>query len=223
MAVCAVTAIPNHSSAQSKIQRAPNSKKTDEKNHDGLVIIKADEEKSKSVKDNGHSWVDLGLPSGKKWSSINLGASNPSDKGSYFNWGKTYTFRKNDPSSTIQFNISGNSSYDAAASEWGGNWKIPSWAEWKELYDYCMTSEEKINGRQCIKFTGKNGNFIVVPHGGWYASDGELCNKNYALYWTSDPNYDSTSYAIGIHVRTNPYRRNTMSKHYGLLIRPILY
>ena len=34
-------------------------------------------------------YVDLGLPSGTKWATCNLGASKPSDYGDYFAWGET--------------------------------------------------------------------------------------------------------------------------------------
>ena len=37
-----------------------------------------------SGKLNGHDYVDLGLPSGTKWATCNLGASSPSDYGEYF-------------------------------------------------------------------------------------------------------------------------------------------
>ena len=38
---------------------------------------------------NGHECVDLGLPSGLKWSTCNVGASSPSDFGEYYAWGDT--------------------------------------------------------------------------------------------------------------------------------------
>ena len=38
---------------------------------------------------NGHVWVDLGLPSGTKWATCNVGAASPEDYGHYFAWGET--------------------------------------------------------------------------------------------------------------------------------------
>ena len=38
---------------------------------------------------NGYDYVDLGLPSGTLWATINVGASKPSDAGLYFQWGDT--------------------------------------------------------------------------------------------------------------------------------------
>ncbi len=39
--------------------------------------------------ENGYEWVDLGLPSGLKWATCNVGASKPEDSGSFFAWGET--------------------------------------------------------------------------------------------------------------------------------------
>ena len=36
--------------------------------------------------------VDLGLPSGLKWASFNIGASKPEEYGDYFAWGETITY-----------------------------------------------------------------------------------------------------------------------------------
>lgn len=36
----------------------------------------------------GHEYVDLGLPSGTKWATCNVGATNPEDYGDYFAWGE---------------------------------------------------------------------------------------------------------------------------------------
>lgn len=39
--------------------------------------------------ENGHKYVDLGLPSGTLWATCNVGAENPEDYGDYFAWGET--------------------------------------------------------------------------------------------------------------------------------------
>ena len=40
---------------------------------------------------NGHEYVDLGLPSGLKWATMNVGASKSEDYGDYYAWGETET------------------------------------------------------------------------------------------------------------------------------------
>ena len=42
-----------------------------------------------------YDYVDLGLPSGTKWATMNVGASKPSDAGLYFQWGDTVGYTKN--------------------------------------------------------------------------------------------------------------------------------
>ena len=43
----------------------------------------------KEFNNNGYDYVDLGLPSGTLWATMNVGASKPSDYGLYFQWGDT--------------------------------------------------------------------------------------------------------------------------------------
>ena len=45
----------------------------------------------KSGTENGHEYVDLGLPSGTKWATMNVGAKTPQDYGNYCAWGETTT------------------------------------------------------------------------------------------------------------------------------------
>ena len=39
----------------------------------------------------GYNYVDLGLTSGTKWATMNLGAKTPQDYGNYYAWGETDT------------------------------------------------------------------------------------------------------------------------------------
>ena len=39
--------------------------------------------------DDGHDYIDLGLPSGTLWATTNVGANAPEDFGDYFAWGET--------------------------------------------------------------------------------------------------------------------------------------
>lgn len=42
----------------------------------------------------GHEYVDLGLPSGTLWSTYNVGATSPYEKGHYFAWGGSGASRR---------------------------------------------------------------------------------------------------------------------------------
>lgn len=125
---------------------------------------------------NGHEWVDLGLPSGLKWATCNIGATSPEEYGGYYAWGETST--KNfysadnypygntkDHSYNIPYDISG-TSYDVAQQWWGSTWQMPTFSDIKELYYNCSFSWEYLNGISGARMTGKNGNSIFLPAGG---------------------------------------------------------
>lgn len=149
---------------------------------------------------NGHDWVDLGLPSGIKWATCNIGADAPEKVGDYFAWGETATkstydwstyfdsannkgtkFNKYDTKKKTILELSD----DAAHVNWGGNWRMPTNHEIDELYDYCRrevieTKEFYPNGTYSdiylLKFTsGVNGNSICFPWGGHgFRYDGDM-------------------------------------------------
>lgn len=54
-----------------------------------VLPVKPDDGTDSSGVANGHDWVDLGLPSGTKWATMNVGADSPKDYGDYFAWGET--------------------------------------------------------------------------------------------------------------------------------------
>lgn len=45
---------------------------------------------------NYYESVDIGLPSGTKWATMNVGANSPEDYGDYFAWGETKPKRRSD-------------------------------------------------------------------------------------------------------------------------------
>ncbi len=113
----------------------------------------------------GYAYVDLGLPSGTKWATYNVGATKLEEYGDYFAWGETkpkeiydwctYKWCTYDERGYLeQFTkyCNSNSIYshdfidnknvlekedDAASVNWGGAWRTPSIEELKELVDEC--------------------------------------------------------------------------------------
>lgn len=109
--------------------------------------------------EKGHEWVDLGLPSGTKWATCNVGASNPQEYGNYYAWGEvatkstyswsTYKYGSND--GVTKYNIESRHgkngfadgkttldlSDDAAHFNWGGKWRMPTQAQLEELCALC--------------------------------------------------------------------------------------
>ena len=116
------------------------------------------EEKSTPA-DSNHPYVDLGLPSGTLWATYNVGATKPEEYGDYIAWGETEpkevynmstykyaTMRGGDLDSLKKYNY-GNTEYpciidslfvllpedDAATSNWGKDWRMPTYLEMIEL------------------------------------------------------------------------------------------
>ncbi len=127
---------------------------------------------------SNHGYVDLGLPSGLKWATCNIGASSPSDYGNYYAWGETttkssfteansLTYGKNESAlrSPGIIDSAGNLtlSHDAARANWGGSWRMPTEAECKELNDKCTWTWASQGGHNGYKVTGPNGKSIFLP------------------------------------------------------------
>ena len=147
---------------------------------------------------NGHDYVDLGLPSGTKWATCNVGASKPEDSGGYYAWGETAaksdyswdTYKYGTSNVDVQnlgSNIAG-TKYDVAYVEWGGGWRMPTLEQLNELYDNTTSEWVTQKGVKGRKFTSKkNGGSIFIPAvGSMYASqleDDGVCGA----YWLSVP------------------------------------
>ena len=132
----------------------------------------------------GHGYVDLGLPSGTLWAACNIDGDSPYYPGAYFAWGETqsrdlfgwldYEFleeRHTDANGNDTYTatdigevISG-TEYDAARSQWGDAWRIPTKEDWEELNEYC-TMEYKdyssIPSRKGLLISGPNGKCIFL-------------------------------------------------------------
>lgn len=74
---------------------------------------------------------------------------------------------------------------DAAYVNWGGDWRMPTEAEWQELLDKCTwtwASRNDING---FKVTGPNGNWIFLPAAGNRTTYFDDYYGNVCFYWSS--------------------------------------
>ncbi len=115
--------------------------------------------------------VDLGLPSGTKWASMNVGSSSPTDGGLYFAYADPiyrgdfddqddeahfdYPFEYGPPSNIIF------TEYDIATANIGKPWCMPSCDQLKELLKYCKFEYN----HDSFYYTdiGPNNNSIILP------------------------------------------------------------
>ena len=184
----------------------------------------------------GHYYVDLGLPSGVKWATCNVGASSPEDYGDYFAWGETSPkvvydwdtyLHWNDLDGdgycdygepTINSDISGNVQYDAATANWGGNWRMPTKDEMQELVDHCEWEWTQVNGVNGSKVIGPNGSCIFLPAAGLRYGTTLTNDGNYGSCWSSTP-YDS--YASHLSFYDGDEGVYGSNRYYGQTVRPI--
>lgn len=140
--------------------------------------------------------VDLGLS--VKWAPFNLDATAPEEFGGYYQHGalsipekydeqgwckaaseyNSWVFSPNEI--LIPYDISG-TRFDIATSKWGGQWRIPTWKEWQELYEKCTWEWTQLNGVNGMNVTGPNGNSIFLPAAG-YMDDGPYNDGPRGLY-----------------------------------------
>jgi hypothetical protein len=145
---------------------------------------------------NGHAYVDLGLPSGTKWATMNVGATSETDYGLYFQWGDTqgytasqvgsgegqkaftwndYKWTEDGGSTMSKYTGSDGDGKtildledDAVAVAWGGSWKMPTAEQCQELIDNTNNEWTTVNNVDGYKFTNKtdSSKYIFIPAAG---------------------------------------------------------
>lgn len=189
---------------------------------------------------NGHKYVDLGLPSGLKWATCNIGANTPESFGNYFAWGETTQKPVYDESTclthaktTLELKKNGylNSqgilaiAHDAANSNWGGSWRMPTLDEFNELKSNCKWNWTTQSGKKGFKITGPNGQSIFLPAAGTKMDSSFFPSGG--MYWTSslppDDWFESAAYRVEINMyNVDPIIDGGVSgRIVGLTIRPV--
>ena len=136
-----------------------------------------------------HAFVDMGLPSGIKWATCNVGANAPEEYGDRFAWGETtpksvegwwetYSLCKGSSTTLTKYNTDSARGTvdnkttleledDAAYVNWGDSWRMPTNAEFEELFKNCSTEWTTQNGTSGLKVTSTaNNNSIFLPAAG---------------------------------------------------------
>ena len=221
--------------------------------------------------------IDLGLPSGILWADRNIGAATPEDSGLYFQWGDTqgytaeqvgnreglkafswadYKFSKDDYGTNLsKYNSSDRKTVldpedDAAHVIMGGNWRMPTFDEYKELClntdPYLVPTEgEEIQGTaqeqsesvrinwasyaegtlKGVKFykKGDKQTYMFVPAAG-AASGGSMRGVGQRGYlWSSSLNSSGVRGAWRFHFNVDGGGVVDGSRYDGLPVRRIMY
>ena len=182
-----------------------------------------------------HEAVDLGLPSGLKWATCNVGATKPEEGGYYFAWAEVAekedyivtAYKWRNQSGSINKYTDNNSNVlepedDAAHVLWGESWRIPTQLECQELINNCKRTATTQNGVQGYLFTGPNGNSIFLPICG-FKSGKDIANTDKGYYWTrnldSGRNTRAQDFYLTDVTAHSPY--GVIERWNGLTIRPV--
>ena len=197
---------------------------------------------------NGYAYVDLGLPSGLKWATCNVGASKPEENGDYFAWGETdpksvyewtsYKWCDGDYNKLIRYCTK--SSYwnspepldykttldledDAARANWGGSWRMPTDAEWTELRNNCIwtwTIQSGVNGRLVTSKTNSNSIFLppAVSRDNMGISDAGAYG---GYYWSSFLDKNGPDSACGVYFGSGGVYRRSYYRFVGFSVRAV--
>ena len=178
-----------------------------------------------------HEYVDLGLPSGTLWATMNIGADSPEEYGDYFAWGETeekdvydgstYKYYQNDSYVSLGSDISG-TEYDVAHVKWGGNWVMPTLVDIKELVDNCTIEWTTLNGVTGQRFISKiNNNSIFLPAADFRWGGGLPYVGSNGYYWSSTqhPVYSGHAYYLDFYSGSADWYSNGRSLGYS--VRPV--
>ena len=183
-------------------------------------------------------YVDLGI--GVKWATCNLGALSPEETGMIYRWGETVPINpnKSDHSTYRWINPDTNPTTltkytqrneildpddDVAHVRLGGKWRMPTFQEVSALANRCtwtLVKNYEDTGVDGVLVTGKNGNSIFFPFGGYYS--GRFNGKNSGMaIWSSTFYENSFAKALRCTSSSQVPQAATESVMYCFAIRPV--
>lgn len=169
-----------------------------------FIAVKFDRvEISEIEKQSGFNLVDLGLPSGRKWATCNVGAKSEEDCGFL-----------------MDFNT-------ANAIQFEDGWHLPTKEDFIELDENCAHKWTINNGVPGMLFTSiHNGNSIFLPAAGhsWFDDDeyGTTLHGrgSYGLYWSSSYYSAASAYYLSFgSSEVDPQSSNL--RRYGFTVRAV--
>lgn len=191
-----------------------------------------------------HEYVDLGLS--VKWATCNVGATTPEEYGDYFAWGETEpkedyswtTYKWCNGTRESQFKYCTDTTYgivdnkailefsdDAARVNWGGNWRMPTYAEFTELREQCTwtwTTQNGVNGYLVTSNkVGYTDRSIFFPATGHYSNTSLTGVGTRAHYWSSWLDASSPYNSYALRFLSNYLLPPSYQKTFGHPIRPV--
>ena len=190
-----------------------------------------------------HEWVDLGLPSHLKWAKYNIGATSPEEYGNYYSWGEvapknhyewgTYIWCSGYYYNLTKYNQQGSYGLidnrkslepddDAAQVNWGGSWRMPTSAEFDELFRYCTRTWTTRNGVEGELLTSNaNGKSIFFPAVG-YREGALVYNKeSEGYYWSTTLNTNAPCFSYSLFFNSSRISTAYYRRFWGMAVRAV--
>ncbi len=178
----------------------------------------------------GHGYVDLGLPSGTMWSTVNVGGEQDSLATDYYAWGETET-KMSYSKGNYQWADGYPEAYtllqekdDVAHVKWGGKWRLPTKEQIDELSDTVNNTTwivSPVKGHlSCIVKSKRNGKSIRMISFGYINNDKqEQDSIGFYLGSTVGTKMKNKYYCLGF-CRDTVYNDES-GRHYGFPARPV--
>ena len=192
-----------------------------------FFVLVPDMSQAQSGIANGYEFVDMGLPSGTKWATCNIGAMCPEDFGSFYAWGERRTKKIFDIDTysifyrKIDKSISGDRSHDVARKKWGAAWRMPTKDDFEELDSLCTWTWGKRNGTDGYTVTATNGNSIFLPAAGACVKDSICGVRKEGYYWSATPNTDDANLSYYLFFNSSYAIIYDYFRVVGLTVRPV--
>ena len=200
---------------------------------------------------NGHEYVEIG---GLKWATMNVGATVVSDYGLHFQWGDTQGYTASEVGSgegqkyfgwaDYKYNSGGtnpsasdmtkynstdtlttlSAADDAVAVAWGGNWRMPTKAEFNELLNNTNKQWTTVNGISGYTFTDKTdaSKYVFFPAAGNYY-DGSMNNVGkFGNYWLSSLSASDAMRSSALDIHNGYCFINSYTRQFGFSVRGVV-
>lgn len=197
---------------------------------------------------NEHPYVDLGLS--VKWATMNVGATSETDYGYFFQWGDIVDKTNSDCSwKTYKY---GNGAYDkltkyctdssrgtlddkttlelkddAARAIMGGDWRMPTSAEFQELIDNTTSEWTQVGDVYGRRFTSKKegyqNNSIFIPASGTLSAFSAYVQEAFYCVWSSslDTSYPLDALTLNF-TSSRVSADSSLNRCEGVVVRGVL-
>ena len=110
---------------------------------------------------------------------------------------------------------------DAAYAKLGGNWHVPTDAEWTELRSNCSWIWTKLNDVSGLLVAGPNGSSLFLPAAGFWKYGAQSDAGSAGNYWSSSLYTDNSDSAWSMCFRSGNITKGSSLRYLGFSVRPV--